>query len=46
MMKVIKLHDLCTNLFFHIEQRGNYLAGLLTPIVFNLNYEADRYVIA
>ena len=40
MMKVIKLHDLCTNLFFHIEQRG-----LLTPIVFNLNYEADRYVI-
>lgn len=41
MMKVIKSHDLCPNLF-HIEQLGNCLAGLLTPIV-TLQKVCEKY---
>ena len=40
-MKVIKSHDLCPNLF-HIEQLGNCLAGLLTPIV-TLQKVCEKY---
>ena len=41
MMKVIKSHDLCPNLF-HIEQLGICLAGLLTPIV-TLQKVCEKY---